>query len=138
MPTAENGVSVVVNEVRTISYHLDYADLVNKAFGAQDPVPLHPILPAGWMVDRVTAETTTAFNGSGTRALAIGSQGTGNNIVSALDIKAAAMKTVTTVPYRATESIPLTATLTTGTDNPTAGRVRVTLHLVQVEREVIS
>lgn len=125
----------VVNEVRTVSYVLEYSDLVNAAAGTQGSVDIHEILPAGWEVFDVDVETEVEFNGAGTRVLDLGVTGSANAIVNDLDIKAAAIKNPTVTPYRATAPVAITATLITASDNPTAGRLRITLFLVQVRRE---
>lgn len=127
----------IVNELRTISKLIDVvADgLVNKAFGAQDPVVIHEILPEGWRVYDVGIETVTDLNGSGTRTLEVGVTGDPNAIVTTEDVDGAGEKTPTVIQYRATAPIAITATLTTGTANPTAGVLLVTLYLAHVKSE---
>lgn len=125
----------VVNELRTLSYVLEYSDLVNAAVGVQDGVEIHEILPEGWEVSDAEVETEVAFNGTGTRALDLGVTGDGDAIIDGLDVKAAGIKAPTVVKYRAASAIAVIANLITATDNPTAGTIRITLFLAQVRRE---
>jgi len=124
-----------ISELRTFSKVLDASDLVNKAAGAQDSVVIHDILPAGWRVYDVEVETIEAFNGSGTRVLDLGVTGSAEAIFADLDIKAAALKNPTVTKYRSAAPVAVIATLTTATDNPTAGRVSVEILAYRALRE---
>ncbi|MCK9495195.1 MAG: hypothetical protein M0R75_06830 [Dehalococcoidia bacterium] len=125
----------VVNEVRTIAKRISYDELLTTTFGAQGSVTIHEILPEGWAIDDVRVETEVAFNGSGTRVLDLGVTGSAEAIFANLDVKAQGIKAPSVTKYRATAPVAVIATLTTATDNPTAGVVLITLKLVQVRRE---
>jgi len=127
--------STVNGTLQTYSYEFGYADLLTTTFGAQGAIELHDILPEGWEVYDVDVETTTSFNGSGARTLDIGPSGNGDGIIDGLDVKAAGIKSPTVVRYRSTASTQLVLNLITGTDNPTAGAIRVTLILMHVAKE---
>lgn len=125
----------IVNELRTISKRIQATELVNAAFGAQAPVVIHDILPEGWAVDDVRVETEVDLNGVGTRVLDIGVPGSLEAIAADINVDGAGIKTPTVVKYRATAPVPIVATLTTGTSNPTEGVLLITLKLIQVKRE---
>lgn len=126
-----------IGELRSFSKKLTYADLVNTVFGAQAPVTIHEILPEGWRIYDVEVETTTAFNGSGARALDLGVTGSGEAIFADLDIKGAGLKNPTVTKFRSSESVAIIATLTTGTDNPTAGEVSIEILAYPAMREEV-
>lgn len=125
----------VVGEPKVFGIEIDYSDLVNAAVGAQLPVTIHDIIPEGWECYQVEVRTITAFNGAGTRALDIGVTGAGTGIFTGLDVKAAAIKAPSVTRYLSTAPIAIVATLTTGTDNPTAGKMLITLFLAPIRRE---
>ena len=128
-------IKAVVGEEHTFSYEVDYTDLVNAAVGAQSAVTIHEILPEGWGIQDIRVETITAFNGSGTRALDMGVTGAATAFFTGLDVKAAGIKAPTVVKYRSTAPAAIIATLTTATDNPTAGKVLITITLQLMRRE---
>lgn len=126
-----------INEVRTWSYLLGYEELLSGAFGTQDSVVIHPIMPPGWLIDAVGVETVEAFNGAGTRTFDLGTSipDNGDAIIDGLDVKAAGIKDPTVFKNRVEASTPIVGNLITGTDNPTTGKLRVTIVAMQVMRE---
>lgn len=125
----------VVGEPKTFSVELDYSDLLTTTFGAQGAITIHDLIPEGWGIASGRVETITAFNGSGTRALDLGVTGSATAIFSGLDVKSAGIKAPTFTRYRSTTPVAIIATLTTGTDNPTAGKLLVTFTLEPLRRE---
>ncbi|MCK9496113.1 MAG: hypothetical protein M0R75_11550 [Dehalococcoidia bacterium] len=126
-----------IGEMRSFAKVIDFSDLANKAaFGAQDPVTIHDILPEGWRIYDVEVETLVAFNGSGTRVLDLGVTGAAEAIFADLDVKAAALKNPTVTKYRAAgPNLGIIATLTTATDQPTAGKVSIEILAYPAVRE---
>lgn len=124
----------VAQEPMTFSYEFAYSDLMSGPVGAQAVVVAHPIMPPGWEVHEVEVETLTAFNNT-TATLSGGLEGAPTNLFTGLNIKALGYQTVTLTKRRATTSVALVLQLTTATDNPTAGAVRVTFELWHVQRE---
>ncbi len=127
-----------IGEIRSFSKKLSFAELANKAAaGAQDPVTIHDILPEGWRIYDVEVETLTSFNGSGTRVLDLGVAGSPEAIFADLDVKAAALKNPTVTKYRSSDSVAIIATLTTATDQPTAGEISIEILAYPAKREEV-
>lgn len=55
-------------------------------------------LPAGAMLDKTSVLTTTAFNGTTSVALSVGSTATGTQYINATDVRTAAARVDTVVP----------------------------------------
>lgn len=125
----------VVGDPKVFSVELDYNDLLTTTFGAQGAITVHDLIPEGWEVYGVEVRTLTSFNGSGTRALDLGVTGAPTAIFTGLDVKSAAIKAPTVTRYLSTAPVAIIATLTTGTDNPTAGKLLITLFLAPLRRE---
>ena len=99
----------VANEVRTFSYRATVADLVTTAVGAQGEVTLHQLLADGWESHDVDVETLVAFDGAGPRVLDVGIAGAPTQMITALDVKAAAIKAPTVTRYRSSAPIAMAA-----------------------------
>ena len=112
---------VVQNISRTINYN-DAAAATGQLVG---------VLPAGAMLDKTMVQTTTAFNGTVSVTLSVGTTLTGTQLINATDVRTAAARVDTVVPIAQAGPLaadtPIYASVAFGGTVGTAGAATVTV-----------
>jgi hypothetical protein len=91
-------------------------------------------LPAGAILDKTMVQTSTAFNGTVTVTLSVGTTATGTDLINATDVRTAAARVDTVVPIAKAgplaASTPIYASLAFGGTVGTAGLANVVVTYV--------
>lgn len=89
------------------------------------------VLPAGAMLDKTMVQTSTAFNGTVSVTLSVGTTPTGTQYINATDVRTAAARVDTVVPIASAGPLaadtPIYASVTFGGTTGTAGVSTVTV-----------